>query len=269
VASVGARARSARNVPNASKRFSSSASRSRPWPGPQGRRSRISKNRKWRGTTVNVPLGGTSANIDDSDVSAGWAKPAAPQLRADRRGSPYPPVIARESRSGQGVSLPAFPLKLISVQREDRCLRPGGAAGPVGRACGPAGARPHQQTPLLKHPDYNLLYARFSSDNRWISFTVRAEPNRARIVDGPKPVPESAWITIAEAEAEDWANRWPAAYQEPPSSAGEGIVEAGLSDWLRRLVQSSKFADGQATPAAPRTPPNRLRRNSSGVPKSD
>ena len=61
----------------------------------------------------------------------------------------------------------------------------------------------HQQTPILKHPSYSLLFARFSPDNRWVSFTARIQPNRARIaiapLDGPKPVPEGAWITIAEA----------------------------------------------------------------------
>jgi Tol biopolymer transport system component len=68
----------------------------------------------------------------------------------------------------------------------------------------------HRQTPLLKHPTYNLLYSRFSPDNRWVSFTARIQPNRGRItvapVDGPQPVPESAWITIAEGGPEDWAN---------------------------------------------------------------
>ena len=68
----------------------------------------------------------------------------------------------------------------------------------------------HRQTPLLKHPTYSLLYGRFSADNRWVSFTARIQPNRGRIaiapVDGPKPVPESAWITIAEGAGDDWAN---------------------------------------------------------------
>ena len=68
----------------------------------------------------------------------------------------------------------------------------------------------HQQAPLLKHPNYSLLYGRYSPDNHWVSFTVRTEPNRGHIsiapVDGPKPVPESAWITIAPSEAQDWAN---------------------------------------------------------------
>jgi eukaryotic-like serine/threonine-protein kinase len=68
----------------------------------------------------------------------------------------------------------------------------------------------HRQTPLLQHRDYPLLYGRFSPDNRWICFTARFQPDRARIaiapIDGPKPVPESAWITIVEAGAEDWAN---------------------------------------------------------------
>jgi serine/threonine protein kinase len=68
----------------------------------------------------------------------------------------------------------------------------------------------HHQTPLLKHPNYSVLYGRFSPDNRWVSFTVRTEPNRGYIaiapVDGPKPIPDSAWITIAPSEAQDWAN---------------------------------------------------------------
>jgi eukaryotic-like serine/threonine-protein kinase len=68
----------------------------------------------------------------------------------------------------------------------------------------------HRQTPLLKHPTYPVLHGRFSPDNRWVSFTFRTEPNRGRImiapIDGPKPVPESAWIMIAEVGANDWAN---------------------------------------------------------------
>jgi Tol biopolymer transport system component len=67
-----------------------------------------------------------------------------------------------------------------------------------------------RQTALLKHAAHNLLYGRFSPDNRWVSFTERIQPNRGRIliapIDGPKPVPESAWIKVAEERAEDWAN---------------------------------------------------------------
>ena len=61
----------------------------------------------------------------------------------------------------------------------------------------------HQQTALLKHPTWNLLYGRFSPDNRWVSFTARIQPNRAHImiapIDGPKPVPERAWIESRKA----------------------------------------------------------------------
>ncbi len=52
----------------------------------------------------------------------------------------------------------------------------------------------HRRTAMLKHPTYNLVDARFSPDNRWVSFTARTAPNRAWImiapVDGPKPIPE-------------------------------------------------------------------------------
>jgi serine/threonine protein kinase/Tol biopolymer transport system component len=67
-----------------------------------------------------------------------------------------------------------------------------------------------QQAPVFKHPAYNLLYARFSPDDRWVSFTARFQPNRSWImiapIDGPRPVAESTWIKIAEEGAEDWAN---------------------------------------------------------------
>lgn len=65
-------------------------------------------------------------------------------------------------------------------------------------------------TALITHPAWNLLYGRFSPDERWVSLTARVEPGRGRIViapiDGPKPVPESAWIAISDAGAEDYAN---------------------------------------------------------------
>jgi Tol biopolymer transport system component len=68
----------------------------------------------------------------------------------------------------------------------------------------------HRQTVVLKHATWNLLYGHFSPDNRWLSFTARTQPNRSYImiapIDGPKPVPEHAWIKIAEAAGEDWAN---------------------------------------------------------------
>jgi Tol biopolymer transport system component len=104
----------------------------------------------------------------------------------------------------------------------------------------------HQQTTLLKHPTYPLLYGRFSPDNRWLSFTVRTDPNRARIViaplDGPKPVPESAWITIADGGAEDWAN-W--------SPDGKTLYFTSPRDghyclWGQRIEANSRRPVGEA-----------------------
>jgi Tol biopolymer transport system component len=68
----------------------------------------------------------------------------------------------------------------------------------------------HRQTLLISKPGQHVLYARFSPDNRWISFTIRTKLNRGRIaiapIDGARPVPESAWISIAEEGTSDWAN---------------------------------------------------------------
>ena len=67
-----------------------------------------------------------------------------------------------------------------------------------------------KQTPVLRHHKYSLLYGRFSPDGRWISFTVRIRPDLARIaiapLNGAKPVPEHAWITIADVGLDDYAN---------------------------------------------------------------
>jgi len=67
-----------------------------------------------------------------------------------------------------------------------------------------------QRIGVVKHPEYRVLYGKFAPDNRWISFTVRVQPGRGRIAvapyDGPMPVPQDRWITIAEAGADDYAN---------------------------------------------------------------
>ncbi len=67
-----------------------------------------------------------------------------------------------------------------------------------------------KRTALLTHPSWSLLYGRFSPDERGVSFTARVEPGRGRItiapLDEPKPVPESAWITVSDVGTEDYAN---------------------------------------------------------------
>ena len=61
-------------------------------------------------------------------------------------------------------------------------------------------------------------------------------------VDGPKPVPESAWITITEAAAEDWANWSPDGKTLYFTSGRDGH----FCLWGQRIEARSRHPVGQA-----------------------
>lgn len=107
----------------------------------------------------------------------------------------------------------------------------------------------HERKPILKHPTHSLLYGRFSPDNRWISFTVRIQPNRARIAIAPlnawKPVPESGWITISEEGPGDWADWSPDGNTIYFSSARDGHNCL----WGQRIEAESHRPAGEPFPA--------------------
>jgi eukaryotic-like serine/threonine-protein kinase len=103
-----------------------------------------------------------------------------------------------------------------------------------------------QRTPVLKHATYSLLYGHFSPDNRWVSFTARTQPNRSIIaiapLDGPKPVPESSWIKIAEEGPDDWANWSPDGSTLYYTSGRDGHTCL----WAQRIEASSHRPVGEA-----------------------
>lgn len=104
----------------------------------------------------------------------------------------------------------------------------------------------HQRAVLLTHPNYNLAYGRFSPDNRWVTFTARIQPGHAQIMiapaGGPKPIPESAWIQIADVRDEDWANWSPDGQTLYFTSARDGHTCL----WAQRLDASSHRPVGEA-----------------------
>jgi Tol biopolymer transport system component len=104
----------------------------------------------------------------------------------------------------------------------------------------------HKRNTILKSANYSLLYARFSPDNRWVSFTERVRAGSARImiapVNGTNLIPENAWIEIAEVGPDDWAN-W--------SSDGRTLYFPSARDghfcfWGQRLDPDSHRPVGEA-----------------------
>ena len=103
-------------------------------------------------------------------------------------------------------------------------------------------------TPVVSHPKRHLLYARFSPDNRWISFTERVDSEHAWIdvapVKGMERIAESAWIRITQESLEDWAN-W--------SSDGNTLYFTSTRDghtclWAQRLDPETHKPAGDAFP---------------------
>ena len=87
---------------------------------------------------------------------------------------------------------------------------------------------------------------RLSPDNRWVSFTARIKPDLGRIVvapaDGLRPIPESAWLTIAETEPDDY---------EIWSPDGKTLYFTSSKDgysclWGQRIDASSRRPVGEA-----------------------
>jgi Tol biopolymer transport system component len=101
------------------------------------------------------------------------------------------------------------------------------------------------RTPLVKDPDNAVLYGRLSPDGRWLSFTVRVGPGVGRIVvaptDGPRPVPVTAWTTIATVKPDDYAMWSPDGAMLYFTSAQDGYVCL----WGRRFDARSGRAVGE------------------------
>jgi Tol biopolymer transport system component len=106
----------------------------------------------------------------------------------------------------------------------------------------------HQRSPLLRHPTHHLLYARFSPDGKWVSFTIRTEQNRGRIAIAPlvgqKPVPQESWIQVADVSPDDYAHWSPDGKTLYFSSDRDGYA----CIWGRRLDPVSRRPVGDVFP---------------------
>jgi dipeptidyl aminopeptidase/acylaminoacyl peptidase len=105
------------------------------------------------------------------------------------------------------------------------------------------------QTSLLRHPEWSLYRARFSSDGKWVAFTARGGAVGTRILVAPfHPGREHApaeWIAITPGESQDGPVAW--------SPRGDALYFASERDgyrclWIQRLHPSTKRPLGEPQP---------------------
>jgi eukaryotic-like serine/threonine-protein kinase len=102
-----------------------------------------------------------------------------------------------------------------------------------------------QKSIVLKHPQYTLLWARFSPDGRWIAFHASVGPDRSQIFIAPfhgmSPIGEEAWIALPGSD--DHIPRW--------SPDGNSLYllsgrDGYLCLWRQRLHPNTKRPLGEA-----------------------
>ncbi len=108
-----------------------------------------------------------------------------------------------------------------------------------------------QKLKLLEHPEFDVIQARPDPLDRWIAFTVREEPLRARVYIAPfrmedlseqKGIESAQWIPVTDGEGWDGMARW--------SPNGNFLYfvsdrEGSRGIWVQRLEASSKKPLGE------------------------
>ncbi len=104
-----------------------------------------------------------------------------------------------------------------------------------------------QKLKLLEHPEFDVIQARPDPLDRWIAFTVREEPLRARVYIAPfrmedlseqKGIESAQWIPVTDGEGWDGMARW--------SPNGNFLYfvsdrEGSRGIWVQRLEASSGY----------------------------
>ena len=108
-----------------------------------------------------------------------------------------------------------------------------------------------QKLKLLEHPEFDVIQARPDPLDRWIAFTVREEPLRARVYIAPfrledlseqKGIETAQWIPVTDGEGWDGMARW--------SPNGNFLYfvsdrEGSRGIWVQRVEASSKKPLGE------------------------
>jgi eukaryotic-like serine/threonine-protein kinase len=123
--------------------------------------------------------------------------------------------------------------------------------------------RSGQRSTFLSHPTWNLYWATFSRDEKWVAFTAKTGPDRSKVYATPfrdgDPSNPDEWVPVTDGAGADTGPQW--------SPDGKRIYFFSDRDGFR-CIWFARFENGRASAAMPLRHFHTQRQNLNNIPIS-